>query len=132
MLLEIQLSFAILLADLARITSVFFDPNLLGILGSAFFQMLFGFPRRLELHLSFTLLRADLARITSVSFDFDVLRIFGSAFFQMLFGFPRRLKLLVALRALFVIGGKLQRIFSALLSQHFLKFLARVCVIRLF
>ena len=86
----------------------------------------------LEIQLSFTLLLADLAWITSVFFDLDVLSILGSAFFQMLLGFPRRLKLLITFRTLFVIGCKLLRIFPALLSQHFLKFLVRVCLIRLF
>ena len=86
----------------------------------------------LEIQLRFAILLADLARIASVFFDPEVLSIFGSAFFQMLLGFPCRLKSLIALRALFVIGCKLQRIFSALLSQHILKFLGCVSLIRLF
>ena len=86
----------------------------------------------LELCLSFAVLRADLARVTSVFFDPDVLSIFDSTFFQMLLGFPCCFKLFVAFRALLVFGCIQLRIFSALLSQHFLKFLVRVCLIRLF
>ena len=86
----------------------------------------------LEIQLSFTLLLADLAWITSVFFDLDVLSILGSAFFQMLLGFPCCFKLFVALRALLVFGCIQLRIFLTLLSQHFLKFLVRVCLIRLF
>ena len=86
----------------------------------------------LKLYLSLVIPGADLARITSVYLDHDTHSTFAPAIPQVPFGFPRSFKPLVAFRALFVIGGKLQRIFSALLSQHFLKFLARVCVIRLF
>ena len=86
----------------------------------------------LKFYLSFTFLLADLAWITSIFFDPDPLSIFVSASLQMPLGFPRRHKLLVAFRTLFVIGCVQQRIIFALLSQHFLNFLVRVCLIRLF
>ena len=86
----------------------------------------------LELRLRFAVLHADLARITPVLFDHDTRGTFLSAVSQVPLGVPRRLVLLVALRALLVVGRIQQRIFLALVSQHFLKFPGRVCVIRLF
>ena len=49
MLLELGFSFTILGADLARVTSVLFDPDILSTLWSAPFQMLLGVPGPLEL-----------------------------------------------------------------------------------
>ena len=49
MLLKLRLSFAILSADLARVTSVLFDSDILSTFGSAPFQMPLSVPRPLEL-----------------------------------------------------------------------------------
>ena len=49
MLLELVLCFVILGADLARVTSVLFDPDPLGTIASAVFQVQLGVPRPLEL-----------------------------------------------------------------------------------
>ena len=86
----------------------------------------------LELYLRFAFLLTDLARITFIYLDPNPLSIFASANFQMLLGVPCRLKLFIALRALLVLSCVQQRIFLALVSQHFLKFLGPVGVIRLF
>ena len=86
----------------------------------------------LELRQSFAFLLADPARVTSIFLNFDEITTFPPAIFQMSLGFPSRFIPLVTLRALLVFGCIQLRIFSALLSQHFLKFLVRVCLIRLF